>query len=118
MNKNVFDYNGQYTKVYYGEFSKERWVFIPKKKVYFIHKNTLSSNDITMAIFEEGGVIYLMSYVFEEDNEYLKCALENVKKSNYCNISEPENDKKINNSGYPYYEMDSIYYCEWCTRDR
>lgn len=71
-----------------------------------------------MAIFEECGVIYLMSYVFEEDKEYIKCALENVKKSNYSNITEPEIDKKINNSGYPYYEMDSIYYCEWCTRDR
>ena len=118
MKKNVFEYNGQYIKEFQCKFSKQKWVLIPKKKVYFLHKNTLSSNDITMAIFEEDGVIYLMSYVFEEDKEYIKCALENVKRSNYSNITEPEIDKKMNNSGYPYYEMDSIYYCEWCTRDR
>lgn len=115
--KTIFEYNGQYIKEVQGEFSKQKWVLIPREKVYFLHNNTLSSN-ITMAIFEEDGVIYLMSYVFEEDNKYLKCALDNVKKSKYSNITEPEMDKKINNSGYPYYEMDSIYYCEWCTRDR
>lgn len=71
-----------------------------------------------MGIFEEDEVIYLMAYVFELDTKYLQCALENVKKSNYSDVLEPENDKRTNASGYPFYEMDSIYYCEWCTRDR
>lgn len=116
--ESIFEYTGQYLKELHGKYSMEKWVFVPKEKVHFLHKNTLSSDDITMGIFEENGVIYLMSYVFEEDKKYIRCALENVKKSNYCNVTEPEMDKKVNNSGFPYYEMDAIYYCEWCTRDR
>ena len=115
MKENIYEYDGQYIKE--GEFSNLKWVIIPKEKVYFLHKNTLSS-DVTMGIFEEDGVIYLMSYVFEEGKEYMKCALDNVKRSNYRNINEPEIDKKRSNSGYQCYEMDSIYYCEWCTRNR
>lgn len=117
MRKENFEYKGQYIRESEGGASGFKWVYVPREKVYFLHENTLSSG-IMMGIFEEDEVIYLMSHIYDEAKEHIKCALANVKRSNYNNIYEPENDKKINKSGHSYYEMDSIYYCEWCTRER
>lgn len=107
------EYFGRYIE----EFSGQKWVVVPKEKVSFLHYNSLSS-DIMMGIFEEDNVIYLMSYVFEKDETHLKCHLLNIKRSNYKNIREVELDRKTTNLGHLYYAMDSIFYNEWCTRDR
>lgn len=115
--RGLSEYNGKYVKEIKGSYSIEYWVNVPKEQVEFLHKATLFGDDILSGAFVEDGTIYLMCWVFEEGNFY-KCALDFVRKSNYKTVEGLMEDKKKNQNGYIYYVMDSLYYNEWCNKNR